>query len=76
MNTSLSPNDTLSRMLHTFSSTAYEMADFTFENLRKYNMIMEDYIETRELRYTTVNLQEIPGGKISNINASTAVIYA
>lgn len=76
MNTSLSPNDTLSRMLHTFSSTAYEMADFTFENLRKYNMIMEDYIETRELRYITVNLQEISGGKISNINASTAVIYA
>lgn len=27
MNTSLSPNDTLGRMLHTFSSTGYEIAD-------------------------------------------------
>jgi hypothetical protein len=30
MNTSLAPNDTLGRMLHTFSTTAYEVADFTY----------------------------------------------
>ena len=28
MNVSLSPNDTLGRMLHTFSCTAYEMKDY------------------------------------------------
>lgn len=38
-NTSLSPNDTLSRMLHTFSCTACEIADFSFANLRKYNFL-------------------------------------
>jgi hypothetical protein len=33
MNVSLTPNDTLGRMLHTFQCTAYEVADYTFENL-------------------------------------------
>jgi len=33
MNTSLTPNDTLGRMLHTFQSTAYEVSDFSFDNL-------------------------------------------
>lgn len=35
MNTSLSPDDTLGRMLHTFSSTGYEIMDNTIENLQK-----------------------------------------
>jgi hypothetical protein len=33
MNSSLSPNDTVGRMLHTFSSTAYEIADFNYATL-------------------------------------------
>jgi hypothetical protein len=33
MNSSLSPNDTVGRMLHTFSSTAYEVADFNYSTL-------------------------------------------
>jgi len=33
MNTSLSPNDTLGRMLHTFSCTAYEIAEYNHKNL-------------------------------------------
>ena len=36
MNTSLSPNDTLGRMLHTFSSTGYEIMDNTIDNLKNY----------------------------------------
>lgn len=42
MNTSLSPNDTLGRMLHSFTSTAYEVADYDFINLKKYNFIMQE----------------------------------
>lgn len=41
MNVSLSPNDTLGRMLHTFSATAYEIAECTPENLRAYNVFFE-----------------------------------
>ncbi len=39
MNTSLAPNDTLGRMLHTFSSTAYEVAEFTYNVLGNMNFI-------------------------------------
>ena len=39
MNTSLSPNDTLGRMLHTFSTSACEIDDYTFDNLDKYGFI-------------------------------------
>jgi len=30
MNSSLTPNDTVGRMLHTFNCTAYEVADFNY----------------------------------------------
>jgi hypothetical protein len=39
MKISLSPEDKLGRMLHTFSSTAYEIAAFNCENLRKLNLL-------------------------------------
>ena len=39
MNVSLQPNDTVGRMLHTFNSTAIEMADFTIENLLNLNLL-------------------------------------
>lgn len=72
MNTSLSPNDTLGRMLHTFSCTAYEIADFTFENLRKYGMMMQDYTETRELRIQEVDLKTYK--TLYNLEACTATV--
>jgi hypothetical protein len=39
MNVSLTPNDTLGRMLHTFNCTAYEIADFNMTNLLHYNLM-------------------------------------
>jgi len=39
LNTSLTPNDVVGRMLHTFNTTAYEIADLTYDNLLKYNLI-------------------------------------
>lgn len=38
MNVSLSPNDTLGRMLHTFNCTAYEIAEYSTANIKKYNL--------------------------------------
>jgi hypothetical protein len=38
MNVSLSPNDTLGRMLYNFSATGYEIADCNYKNLRKLNL--------------------------------------
>lgn len=39
MNVSLTPIDTLSRMLHTFKCTAYEIADWSFKNLLDLKLI-------------------------------------
>jgi hypothetical protein len=33
MNITMTPNDSLGRMLHSFNSTAYEIAECTFDNL-------------------------------------------
>lgn len=62
LNTSLSPNDTLGRLLHTFSSTAYEITDFNYTNLRKYNFIKEkNQSNVTYTRYKTVNLVNANG---------------
>jgi hypothetical protein len=39
MNTNLAPNDTLGRMLHTFTSQASELMDCSLENLIKLHFI-------------------------------------
>jgi hypothetical protein len=77
MNTSLSPNDTLGRMLHTFSCTAYEIDDFNFENLRKYGMMVDDYIEMRELEFKTISLDTNRNynGVATGLSACTATIH-
>lgn len=56
MNTSLSPNDTLGRLLHTFTSTAYEIAEYNYENLKKYNFAVDSIIETREMSFAEIDL--------------------
>jgi hypothetical protein len=39
MNVSMTPNDTLGRMLHTFNATAYEIAEYNYNNLNEFNFI-------------------------------------
>lgn len=39
MNVSLSPNDTVGRMIWTFSATAYEIDENTYDNLKKHKLI-------------------------------------
>jgi hypothetical protein len=78
MNTSLSPNETLGRMLHTFSSTAYEIDDFTFANLRKYGIMTEEITETGGLEFNTINLSidDNYNGIVYDLNAYAAFIQA
>lgn len=54
MNVSLSPNDTVGRMLHTFTGTAYEMANFTYDNLNNYGFIYLDNPEVARMCWETV----------------------
>jgi len=71
MNISFSPEDTLGRMLHNFSATAYEIADFSYENLIKYNMInSQTELEETYLKFTTIPLMTTDANyaKVSPIN--------
>ena len=58
MNTSLSPNDTLGRMLHTFSTTAYEVDECSFANLEKYKLLSIPTIDNRIMKFNSINLYE------------------
>lgn len=51
MNVSYSPDDKLSRLLHTFSGTAYEIADCSYDNLNAY-----DIMTVKETEFTTAML--------------------
>ena len=56
MNTSMSPNNTLGRMLHTFSSTAYEIAKFNMENLEYYGLVDARENISLQTRWVTIDL--------------------
>jgi hypothetical protein len=63
MNVSLSPNDTVGRMLHTFSCTAYEIADYTTDNLEYYGLIDPTENLKTMTRWTTIDLTKIDTSK-------------
>lgn len=50
MNSSLAPTDTVGRMLHTFSSTAYEVANYNYETLSSFGFIDGSAPEEKEVR--------------------------
>ena len=63
MNISLSPNDTLGRMIHTFSATAYEVGKSDWKNLKK-----EKNFIPKEIK-----LNIVPYGPISLTNAEVSL---
>lgn len=54
MNNSLTPNDTLGRMLHTFSCTAYEVAQFNYDNSKELNFINTNEVEAITTQWSTL----------------------
>ena len=89
MNTSLTPQDALSRMIHSFKSTANEVAQFNADNLTAYGFIggkidgakamrwvttlRADFIE-RQIHKTKNNV-EVAYGKISDVeNMNTNIL--
>lgn len=59
MNSSLSPDDKLSRMIHTFSTTATQIDDFSYQKLNEYKIISTSDPDTKQLRWKTVNINEL-----------------
>lgn len=65
LNVSLTPNDTVGRMLHTFTCTAYEIADFNYDSLSTYDFIHVADPEAKYLRFKTVNFYDVQDGVIT-----------
>ena len=59
MNVSLSPIDSVSRMIHNFQCTASEVAEFTTENLSTYNLLKLGDVAERQMRWATIILQDL-----------------
>ena len=59
MNTSLSPNETVGRMLHTFSSTGYEMAPCDLDNLSMNKLNSFDMHTTHITPETPIGFKQI-----------------
>lgn len=69
MNSSLSPNDQLGRMLHTFTSTAYEIADLTYDALVQYGFVnnqesINTYFKVMSIPLSTTDVNYV--GLMSN----------
>lgn len=83
MNTNLTPIDTLGRMLHTFNSTAYEIADYNFDNVKSYNLIstMETMSQTPIAKMGQISLVgkiniDIPQSYKVSISASPNIEFS
>lgn len=64
MNVSLTPNDTVSRMLHTFNCTAYEIAEYNRSNLVKYGFLEEknDSAINENMTFSSIELDSSMNG--------------
>lgn len=58
MNTTMSPEEKLGRMLHSFNCTAYEIADFSYQNLGMFNLLNIELPKNEILRWATIPLND------------------
>ena len=68
MNVSLTPLDTLSRMLHTFKCTAYEIADWSFKNLLDLKLIELPVNQKSNLKIAQIQPKQMVRLYNKNIN--------
>lgn len=59
MNTSLSPNDSVSRMIATFSTTATEAVEYSNEALQDYGFLHVDLTIPQVLQFYTIDLYDL-----------------
>lgn len=75
MSVSMSPNDTVGRMLHNFNCTASEIAPFDYESLIKYNFIGAQEPDKTVSKWKTINFSETVQTKDSEGNIVSQVVY-
>lgn len=59
MNITMSPTDTLGRMLHTFNCSAYEIDDYNYDNLFKHGLIEVINDTKYQMRWASLRLSSI-----------------
>lgn len=78
LNTSLSPENALGRMIHNFTATAYEIAECNYNNLIFYNFINPNNIDKIQIKWETIELDKMiknPAAlkKVGKINRYPAI---
>lgn len=66
INVSLTPEEKTGRMLHTFSATACEIAEYTHDNMNKYGIISIGDPQHKSLRFESIRLAEYEDKKYDN----------
>lgn len=77
INVSMSPLNVVGRMLHSFTGTAYEIAEYNFDNLNKYGFITAPDRDNRDLKVGQIRLASLGSGfTLSDTNIiNTPAIY-
>ena len=68
MNTSLTPVKELGRMLHSFQTTAYEIAECNYDNLVRFGFIDTSEPSDTIGLWNTINLADYPAGRDIDLN--------
>lgn len=75
LNTSLSPNDTLGRMLHTFQSTAYEVQDYSFKNLKAQGLMDCVNSNFQELKFKMLDAKKVLNVQYKTLSIDGGAFY-
>lgn len=59
LNVSLAPNDTVGRMLHTFTGTCYEIDELNYDNLIRYGIVKENVVSLTEMHWGAINVNDL-----------------
>ena len=71
MKVTLNPENKLGRLLHSFNCTAYEIANYTYDNLINYNFV--NIIDNSDIQF--LSWKTIEFGKVKKINNNYQVVY-
>ena len=64
LNANMTPEQALGRMLHNFTATAYEVAEFNYNNLIFYRFVNPNGINKTQMKWATVELATINNGAV------------
>ena len=75
LNVSLTPQDQLGRMIHTFSCTAYEIAEFNYESLIELGLLTINEPESLEFQWESQNIEFFLSSSSQGIQDNNGDIY-